>query len=108
MAANAYLPGVGGMVAGKLLNSETPSADQARAQAQQAVQVAKDAYQNMAGLMPNLRPGNIPNQINNLSKQALTMAKNKHSGYRRRNKQVIPRTPNSVVVVKPNRIIIYS
>lgn len=109
MAANAYLPGVGGMVAGKLLNSETPNADQVRAQATQAVAVAKDAYRNMAGLIPNLRPGNIPNQINNLSRQALTMAKNRHSGYRgRRNKQVIPRNPNSVVVVKPNRIIIYS
>jgi len=109
MAANAYLPGVGGAIAGKLLNSETAAPADPRAQAQQVVQVAKDAYRNMAGLVPNLRPGNIPNQISRFSRQALTMARNKHSGRRRggKGKRVIRLNPGSTVVVKRDRIIIY-
>jgi hypothetical protein len=107
MAANAYLPGVGGAIAGKLLNSETPTNDP-RAQARQAVQVAKAAYRNMAGLVPNLRPGNVPRQIRQFSRQALTMARRKHSRYRGKAKRVIRTSANSVVVVKPGRVIIYS
>lgn len=108
-AANVYMPGVGGAIAGKLLNSETPTkANQSRAQARQTVKVAKAAYQNMAGLVPNLRPGNIPNQISNFSKQALAKAKQRHSAYQGRTKKVISIKPNSIVVVRPDRVIIYS
>jgi hypothetical protein len=107
MAANAYLPGVGGVIAGKLLNSETATPADPRAQARQLVQVAKDAYRNMAGLVPNLRPGNIPNQISRFSRQALMMARNKHSVRRRRGRRVIRLNPGSTVVVKRDRIIIY-
>lgn len=115
MAANAYLPGVGGMIAGKLLNSETPNIRDARTQARQTVRVSKDAFRNMARLVPNLRPGNIPNQISRFSRQALTMAQNRNAGYKRRHsgykgraKRVIRRNPGSIVVVKSDRIIIYS
>ena len=107
MAANAYLPGVGGVVAGKLLNSETPTNNN-RAQARQTVRIAKDAYRNMAGLIPNLRPGNVPNQINRFSRQALAMAQKRHSSYKGKSRKVIPIKPNSIVVVKSDRIIIYS
>ena len=111
MAANVYMPGVGGALAGKLLNSETPNVDQARAQARQAVRVAKNAYQNMVRLIPNLRPGNIPNQISRFSQQSLAMANAKHRdhrNYRGRTKRVIRINANSIVVVKPGRVIIYS
>jgi hypothetical protein len=108
MAGNAYLPGVGGAVVGGLLNRETPNANDARAQAGQAVKVAKDAYQNMAGLIPNLRPGNIPNQISRFSKQAVGMAQKRHSVYKGKTKQVVRIKPNSIVVVRPDRVIIYS
>jgi len=106
--ANFAMPGVGGAIAGKLLNSETPNANNARAHARQTVRVAKDAYRNMAGLIPNLRRGNIPNQISQFSRQALTMAQNKHRDHRGRTKKVIPINSNSIVVVKPGRVIIYS
>jgi len=106
--ANFAMPGVGGAIAGKLLNSETPNANNARAHARQTVRVAKDAYRNMAGLMPNLRRGNIPKQISQFSRQALTMAQKKHSGYRGRTKKVIRINSNSIVVVKSGRVIIYS
>lgn len=109
MAANGYLPGVGGMVAGKLLNSETPTADQARTQAANAVQVAKTAYQNLAQMLPGLRPGNVPAQINQFSRRAITTARGRLTrDHRRRRKQVIQVSSNSVVVVKPGRVIIYS
>ena len=112
MAANVYMPGVGGAIAGKLLNSETPTnANQIRAHARQTVRVAKDAYRNMVPLMiNNLRPGNIPNQISRFSQQALTMAKTKHRDHRGKTKQVIRITRNSIVVVRrnPYRVIIYS
>jgi hypothetical protein len=114
MAANAYLPGVGGMIAGKLLNSETASANPARAQAQQVVGVAKDAYKNLARLVPNIKPGNIPAQISRFSRQALGMARRRHG---RRggvvfaggggNKQVIRLRPGATVIVKRDRVIIY-
>ena len=110
MAANTYLPGVGGVIAGKLLNNETPVND-ARAQAAQLVQVAKNTYQNTARLIPNLRPGNIPQQISRLSQQGLRMAKAQHRNsrsYKGKNKKVIRINANSVVVVKPDRVIIYS
>jgi len=111
MAANAALPGVGGAVAGALLNKETPSGvDAARAQAQQAVNVAKDAYQNMAKLLPNLQPGNVSGQINRFSRQALAAARGRHArrfGGGRRAKQVIHIRPGATVVVKRDRIIIY-
>ncbi len=107
-AANAYLPGVGGAVVGGLLNREAPAADQTRAQAAEAVKVAKDAYQNMAQALPGLRPGDVPNQIRRLSRQALAAAKGRHSRQRGRAKKVIRTGANSVVVVKPGRVIIYS
>lgn len=112
MAANAALPGVGGAVAGALLNKETAnvSGDAARAQAQQAVNVAKDAYQNMAKMLPNLRPGNVSGQINRFSRQALAAARGKHAGRfggGRKAKQVIQIRPGATVVVKRDRVIIY-
>ena len=103
--ANVYAPGIGGAMVGKLLNSETPAN---RIQAKEAVRIAKDAYRNMAQLVPNLRPGNIPNQIGRLSNQALTMAKKRGSAYQGKTRQVIRRRPDSIVVVRPDRIIIYS
>jgi outer membrane lipoprotein SlyB len=108
MAANAYLPGVGGAIAGKLLNSEMPNANNARAQARQTVRVAKDTYRNMARLVPNLRPGNVPNQIRSFSNQALAMAQKRHSVYSGKSKKVIKIKSGSIVVVRPDRIIIYS
>lgn len=108
MAANAVAPGVGGALAGGLLNSEMPNANRARAQAKQAVKVARDAYRNLAGTIPNLRPGNVPNQIHRLSRQALIAAHSRNSVYKGKSRKVIPRSPNSIVVVRPDRIIIYS
>jgi hypothetical protein len=77
MGANFLAPGVGGAIAGSLLNRETPNANNTRAQAAQAVKIAKESYKNMAVLIPKLGQGNISNQISNFSKQALTMAKTK-------------------------------
>lgn len=108
MAANAAMPGVGGAVASGLLDSETPNTNNPRAQARAGVKVAKAAYQKMAGLVPNLRPGNVPNQISGFSKQALATAKQQHSAYKGRTKQVIQIKPDSIVVVRPDRVIIYS
>jgi hypothetical protein len=112
MAGNAYLPGVGGALAGslagKFLNRETPNVNDARAQASEVVGVAKDAFKNMAMLVPNLRRGNIPNQISRFSRQAVGMAKKRRSGNRGKAKRVIRRNPGSTVVVKSDRIIIYS
>jgi hypothetical protein len=108
MAANAYLPGVGGVIAGQLLNREAPADNDVRAHAAEAVKVTKDAFQNMAKLLPNLRQGNVQGQIRRFSQQALTAAKGRHSRYRGRAKRVIRINANSVVVVKPGRVIIYS
>jgi hypothetical protein len=113
LAANAVAPGVGGAIASGLLNSgllnnEMPSANNLRQQAKQAVQVAKSAYQNMAGLMPTLRSGNIPDQLKRFSRMAFDNAKRKHSIYRGKRKQVIATAPGSIVVVRPDKVVIYS
>jgi len=108
LAANAVAPGVGGMVAGKLLNNETPDSS-ARAQASKAVQMAKTAYQNMAQSIPGLQPGNVQAQIRNMSVQSLAAAKSKHQSFRKgKKKRVILTDGNAVVVVHPGKVIIYS
>lgn len=107
MGANFAMPGVGGALVGGLLNRETPT-NNARAQARQIVQVAKNTFQNTAQLIPNLRPGNIQQQISRFSQQGLRMAKANVRDHRRKNKRVIRIKANSIVVVKPGRVIIYS
>ena len=110
MAANTYLPGVGGMIAGKLLNSETAAAKPLRAQAQQVVAVAKDAYRNMGQLMPSIKPGNVPRQINRYSRQAVMMARRRHArrgGVGTSGRRVIRIRPGATVIVKRDRVIIY-
>lgn len=108
LAANTFAPGVGGVVAGRLLSGETPAANDVRAQAQQAVQTARAAYQNMARQMTGLRPGNLNSQIAQMSRQALTAARQNRSAYRGKRKRVIQTSPGSIVVVRPDRVIIYS
>jgi hypothetical protein len=108
LAANAVAPGVGGAIAGSLLNNETPAANNLSAEAKQAVQTAKSAYKNMAGLIPSLQPGNIPDQLRRFSRQALMGAKKRQNIFKGKRKQVIPITTGSIVVVRPNKVVIYS
>jgi hypothetical protein len=108
MAANAVAPGVGGVIAGQLLDSEVAGANHVRNQAGQFVQTAKNAYQNMAKYIPQLKPGNIPQQISALSRQAFNNAVQRQNSYKGKKRQVIQTAPGSIVVVKPGRIIIYS
>lgn len=108
MAANAVAPGVGGVIAGQLLDSEVGGANNVRNQAAQFVQTAKNAYQNMAKYIPHLKPGNIPQQISTLSRQAFNNAVQRQNSYRGKKRRVIQTAPGSIVVVKPGRIIIYS
>jgi hypothetical protein len=109
LAANAVAPGVGGMVAGGLLNNEVNADTSARSQAAKAVQMAKTAYQDMARRIPGLQPGNIQAQIKNMGLQSLAAAKSRHQSFRKgRKRTVVPIAPNAVVVVHPGRIIIYS
>jgi hypothetical protein len=106
-AANAVAPGIGGTIASGLLNSEMPGAGDARSQAKQAVQVAKTAFKNMAGLMPSLQPGNIPKQIQSFSRQALSSALKKHAMYKGKRRRTIMLRQGSIVVVKPGKVHIY-
>jgi hypothetical protein len=108
LGANAVAPGVGGAVAGSLLNSETPNLPHPQNQAAQAVNIAKDAYLNMAKALPNLRPGNLPDQIRRFSHRSLGLAKRRHSISKGKKKQIIRIRPGTTVVVRPDRIIIYS
>lgn len=107
-AANAVAPGVGGALASGLLNSEVGSVNNARTQAKQAVNVAKSAFQNMTQLLPSLQKGNIPKQISSFSKQALSGAMQRHSPYKGRTKKTVLIPPGSIVVVKQDRVNIYS
>lgn len=108
LAANAVAPGIGGTVAGALLNSETPSGNGLRTQASQFVQTAKNAYQNMARNIPQLKSGNIPAQIRSFSRQSFNSALQHNHRFKGKKKQVIPTPAGSFVVVKPGRVIIYS
>jgi hypothetical protein len=108
LAANAVAPGVGGAIAGSLLDNETPVVNNLGGQAKQAVQIAKSAYKNMAGLIPSLQPGNIPQQLRRFSSQALMGAKKRQNIFMGKKKQVIPIATGSIVVVRPNKVIIYS
>jgi hypothetical protein len=108
LAANAVAPGVGGAIAGSLLNNEMPSANNLRNQAKQAVQIARSAYQNMAGLVPMLNTGNIQGQLNNFSRQALNSALRRNSIYKGKKKRVIQIMRGSIVVVRPDKVVIYS
>ncbi len=108
MAANVAMPGVGGAIASGLLNSETPNLNNPRAQARNAVQTAKVAYGNLVNAIPNVRPGNLPNQIRPVTYQAFAMAKKKTSSYKGKKKRIIPIKPGSIVVVRRDRVTIYS
>jgi hypothetical protein len=108
LAANAVAPGVGGAIAGSLLDSELGGANNLRNQASQFVSTAKNAYQNMARYIPNLKPGNIPQQLTAFSRQAFHNAVQRQNSYKGKKRHVIPTVPGSIVVVKPGRIIIYS
>jgi len=108
-AANAVAPGVGGMVAGKILNNEAATDANARTQASKAVQMAKTAYQDMAQRIPGLQPGNVQAQIRNMSVQSLAAAKSRHQSFRKgKKKRVVLTEMNAVVVVHPGKVIIYS
>lgn len=108
LAANAVAPGIGGAVAGTLLNSETPNVNNLQNQASQFVQTAKSAYQNMARSIPQLRAGNIPGQIRAFSRRSFNNAVHRSNSYKGKKKQVIPTGAGAFVVVKPGRVIIYS
>ncbi|AQG78537.1 hypothetical protein [Spirosoma montaniterrae] len=107
-AANAVAPGIGGAIAGQLLNRETDTAPVARQQARQAVQTAKTAYQHLAQNLGNLRPGDLNAQLNSLSRQALSVARSQGgSTWKGKRRRDIPVPAGATVVVRNDRVTIY-
>jgi hypothetical protein len=107
LAANGIAPGIGGAVAGALLNNESAALPDLRKQAAQFTGVARNAFQNLAGSIPSLKPGNIPAQLRALSQNALRKAMQQQSGNGSRNRQVIALSPGATVSVNQHRVVIY-
>jgi hypothetical protein len=108
MAANAVAPGMGGMVAGALLNREAESFGSLRNKAAGYVNMARNAYQTLAANMPRLKPGDIPGQLSALSKMALGKAQQAIGGGEQvaGNKRIIALPPGARVIVSANKVII--
>lgn len=108
-SAAQFIPGAGpviskGMdIAGQMMNSEV--AGVSRAQVQQAVQVGKQAYQNLAGDLVKMRD---PNTLPDLGKQALQRAVATHGNqFKGKKKTVFPLRIGSIVTVHPHQVVIW-
>lgn len=109
--AAQFIPGAGpviskGMdIAGQMMNSETPVQPVSRAEIRRAVQVGKQAYQNLAHGLVTMRD---PKELPELGKNALQQAVRTHGGaYKNKKKTEIPIRPDSIVSVHRDKVIIW-
>lgn len=108
--AASFVPGAGPLIskgmdiAGKVMNSEAPN-PVSRADVRQAVQVGKQAYQNLAHSLVTMRD---PKALPGLGKHALQQAVRTHgSAYKNKKKTEIPLRPGSIVSVHSDKVIIW-
>lgn len=111
--AAQFIPGGGPIIsqamdiAGRMAEAEMPQSAP-RKEARQLVKVAKTAYQNLARNMVGMPAGSTAAQLVDTGKKVLQQAIKEHSAYKGKRRQIIPRPADSIVVVRPDKIILYS